>query len=188
MRINRNAGLIGAMARCCTMVSHGAADVQLGARRRRRLQSGSATPSWVHPSVPRNEVCSMSALKTVLIADDDELTQALVAEVVRPLGHEVLFASTGEEAIAKAGVHRPDLAILDVLMPRGHGFAVCGELRKRPELHGMKVLVLTSKAYAADRNQALALGADEFMTKPFDPDALRSAVERLLGEAGRDQQ
>jgi len=45
----------------------------------------------------------MSALKTVLIADDDELTQALVAEVVRPLGHEVLFASTGEEAIAKAG-------------------------------------------------------------------------------------
>lgn len=121
-------------------------------------------------------------MKTILISDDDSDTRAFINKVIEPLGHRVLMASSGREAIRQAELHHPDLLILDVLMPDGHGFEVCKELRGREEFAKTKILFLTSKAYAADRLQALELGANEYLEKPVLVKDLEDAIKALLVE------
>ncbi|MBI4641353.1 MAG: response regulator [Candidatus Tectomicrobia bacterium] len=121
-------------------------------------------------------------MKTILVADDDATTLHLIVEVLKPMGYNIVTASNGQEAIQQAEHHRPDLLILDVLMPQGHGFEVCGKLRQRSEFDSTKILILTAKAYPADRNQAMQVGADSFMTKPFVVGDLRKTVTDLLAE------
>lgn len=120
--------------------------------------------------------------RTILIADDDAMTRGLIRRALTPLGHRIEEAANGQEALEKAGELRPDLVLLDVLMPKGHGFSVCKELRARPELAHARILFLTSKAYTADRHQAMEMGADGFLNKPFVAAELQNAVRSLLGE------
>lgn len=120
-------------------------------------------------------------MKKILIADDEPDVLALVQLILRPTGHELVTAETGEETIIQLSEHHPDLLILDLLMPRGHGFGVLKEIRQSEGLRGLKVLVLSSKGYAEDRRRALQEGADRYLTKPFDPDELLREVESLLG-------
>lgn len=123
-------------------------------------------------------------MKTILIADDDSDTVSLIMKALQPLGYEMIGAGSGQEALEKVEQCRPDLLLLDVLMPQGHGFAVCKSLRDRPEFAQMKILFLTSKAYPADREQALLLGADGFINKPFNIEDLQKTVAALLADAG----
>lgn len=124
----------------------------------------------------------MSPQRIILVADDDENIRNLVVLALRPLGFPIVQAATGREAIEKAEECRPALILLDILMPQGHGFTVCKELRSRTELDSTKILFLTGKAYAADRHQAMQLGADGFLNKPFNLGELRSTVTRLMKE------
>ena len=119
-------------------------------------------------------------MKTILIAEDDPETRFLIQKAIEPLGHRIVTAGDGVEALEQAGLHRPNLVLLDVLMPQGHGYSVCRALRARPEMAATKIVFLSSKAYTADRRQAMQLGADGYLTKPFNVLELRQAVTEML--------
>ena len=119
----------------------------------------------------------------LLIADDDEDILALVGFRMQRLGYQVLLAKDGAEALEIATGQNPDLAILDVMMPKLDGFEVTRRIRELEETGHLPILLLTASARDADVVRGQDAGADDHLRKPFAPDELRSRVEALL--AGR---
>jgi DNA-binding response OmpR family regulator len=119
--------------------------------------------------------------KKVLIADDEPNIVISLEFLLRREGFEVLVAVDGEEALVKARAERPDLVLLDVMMPKMNGFDVCQALRADPELASMRVLMLTAKGRETEVSKGLGLGADGYMTKPFSTKDLVAQVRVLLG-------
>ena len=119
--------------------------------------------------------------KKVLIADDEPNIVISLEFLLRREGFEVLVAVDGEEALAKARAERPDLVLLDVMMPKMNGFDVCQALRADPELASLRVLMLTAKGRETEVSKGLGLGADAYMTKPFSTKDLVAQVRVLLG-------
>ena len=124
-----------------------------------------------------------TATLRVLVVDDDEDLRLLVATRMERHGHEVMTARNGTEALAMARAAKPDVAILDVMMPELDGFAVTRELRADERTKDMTIVVLSGRAGAADRDFAFRSGADDYLLKPFDPKELYS---RVLGAVGLD--
>lgn len=119
--------------------------------------------------------------KKVLIADDEQNIVISLEFLLRREGFEVLIASDGEEALIKLRAEKPDLVLLDVMMPKMNGFDVCQAIRADPELANMRVLMLTAKGREAEVSKGLGLGADAYMTKPFSTKELVVQVRALLG-------
>ena len=119
--------------------------------------------------------------KKVLIADDEPNIVISLEFLLRREGFEVLVAVDGEEALAKARAERPDLVLLDVMMPKMNGFDVCQALRADPELAAMRILMLTAKGRDTEVSKGLDLGADAYVTKPFSTKDLVLQVRSLLG-------
>lgn len=120
-------------------------------------------------------------IKKVLIADDEQNIVISLDFLLRREGFEVLVAADGEEALAKIRSDRPDLVLLDVMMPKMNGFDVCQALRADPELASIRVLMLTAKGRDTEVTKGLGLGADAYMTKPFSTKELVVKVRTLLG-------
>lgn len=120
--------------------------------------------------------------KTLLIADDEPNIVISVEYLMKREGFEVLVAGDGEEALAKIRQHRPDLVLLDVMMPKLNGFDVCQAVRADPALSGVRILMLTAKGRETEVAKGLALGADVYMTKPFSTRELVEKVRQLLGQ------
>ena len=118
--------------------------------------------------------------KTVLVCDNEEPLRALVAAALAPAGYRIVEARDGEETLRLARRERPDLIVLDMMMPALSGVEVLGELRGDTELADTRVIVLTARAQASDRAAALRAGADDFLTKPFSPSALARVVDDML--------
>jgi DNA-binding response OmpR family regulator len=95
-------------------------------------------------------------------------------------GCEVFIARNGAEAIALAEKHRPDLLVLDIMLPVVNGFEVCSRLRANPELSELRILVLTARGREHEIARGLALGANAYVTKPFGTRELMKAVKELL--------
>ncbi|MFZ4538567.1 response regulator transcription factor [Propionivibrio sp.] len=119
--------------------------------------------------------------KKVLIADDEPNIVISLEFLLRREGFDVVVAVDGEEALAKARSEKPDLVLLDVMMPKMNGFDVCQALRADPELAGMRVLMLTAKGRETEVSKGLGLGANAYMTKPFSTKELVAQVRSLLG-------
>jgi DNA-binding response OmpR family regulator len=120
----------------------------------------------------------------VLIADDDVDIVRFVALNLRLEGFEVVVATDGQDALDKALDVGPSLIVLDTMMPRMDGYEVCSRLRdQRPEAQ-IPVIMLTAKSLAADRAMAFTAGADDWVTKPFDPADLVSKVKHHLRPEG----
>ena len=119
-------------------------------------------------------------IKKVLIADDEQNIVISLDFLLRREGFEVLVAADGEEALAKIRSDRPDLVLLDVMMPKMNGFDVCQALRADPELASIRVLMLTAKGRDTEVTKGLGLGADAYMTKPFSTKELVVKVRALL--------
>lgn len=120
------------------------------------------------------------ATRKILVADDNQQIRMLVSAALRSLGHEVILAVDGENALETALAEQPDLVLLDVTMPKLDGFEVLGFLRKRPETADVKVIMLTTAAQKTDLAHGAELGCDDYVTKPFDPKLLRETVSRVL--------
>jgi two-component system response regulator MtrA len=118
---------------------------------------------------------------TVLVCDNEEILRDLVRASLHGNGYILLEARDGDEALAEARRSRPDLILLDMMMPGRSGLEVLEELRGDPELQDVPVVMLTARAQAADREAAASAGADHFLSKPFSPAELTRLVEELLG-------
>ena len=121
-------------------------------------------------------------MKRVLVADDNPVSRELIREILENNDCEVIEAGDGREALDKVREHRPDLALLDIQMPVMDGNAVVREIRADPQLSKLPVVALTAYAMQGDREKALALGFNFYITKPIDIPAFRAAVALLLGE------
>ena len=121
----------------------------------------------------------------VLLVDDDPVIVRLLEVNFRLGGFTVDGANRGEEALDKAHAIRPDAIVLDVMMPGLDGYEVCARLRDDPELESVPIVLLTARAQEDDVARGYALGVVEYVTKPFDPEALVASVRRALprGEA-----
>jgi DNA-binding response OmpR family regulator len=117
----------------------------------------------------------------ILIADDEQNIVISVEFLLKREGFTVSVASDGEEALVKVRAERPDLVLLDVMMPKKNGFDVCQEIRADPELHDTRILMLTAKGRETEIAKGLALGADHYITKPFSTRDLVATVKKLLG-------
>ena len=117
----------------------------------------------------------------VLIADDEVNIVISLEFLMKREGFDVSVAKDGEEAVAKIREDKPDLVLLDVMMPRKTGFEVCQEVRGDSALNATKILMLTAKGRDTEMAKGLALGADAYMTKPFSTKELVSEVRKLLG-------
>ncbi len=116
----------------------------------------------------------------ILIADDDPDIVRFVQLNLQLEGFEVVTASDGEEAIMRAREHRPGLVILDVMMPKMDGYQVCQVLRDDRQLSDVSIIMLTAKSMSADKVLGLTAGADDYISKPFDPIELVARVRTTL--------
>jgi DNA-binding response OmpR family regulator len=123
-------------------------------------------------------------MSSVLIVDDEQHIRLLIEQTLEPLedeGVELLTAPDGEAALDVVEHHRPRLVFLDVMMPKRNGFDVCRAIKQEMGLADTFVVMLTAKGQAYDREQGMDVGADVYLTKPFDPDELLELARRALG-------
>ena len=118
--------------------------------------------------------------KKILIADDEPNIVISLEFLLKREGYEVVVAHNGAEALDQVRAERPDLAILDVMMPLRNGFEVCQDLRQDPEFKGLRIMMLTAKGRDTEVSKGLALGADVYMTKPFSTRDLIAKVKALI--------
>jgi DNA-binding response OmpR family regulator len=122
--------------------------------------------------------------RKILIAEDELHIRLLIEQSIEELedeGVEILTASDGEEALMAIRAERPDLVLLDVMMPKMNGFEVCEQIRQEPELVATKVVMLTAKGQEYDRKRGKEAGVDQYLTKPFNPDQLLAIARRAIG-------
>lgn len=143
------------------------------------------------------EVCTdqaMSSTSTILIVDDMPAMSQLIAALLGDVNYRLEFAYSGGEALAKAQALEPDLILLDIMMPDMNGFEVCRSLRAMPRLAAIPIIMVTALDDRVSRLAGLEAGADDFLSKPFDPSELRARVRsvtrmdryrRLLAERTR---
>jgi DNA-binding response OmpR family regulator len=117
----------------------------------------------------------------VLAADDDEDILALVAFRLERSGYTVIQARDGQEALDLALSEKPDLAVLDVMMPKVDGVELTRRLRAHDATSQMPIILLTARAQDADVQQGFEAGADDYIRKPFSPQELRARVQAILG-------
>jgi two-component system, OmpR family, phosphate regulon response regulator PhoB len=116
----------------------------------------------------------------ILVVEDERDIAALVSYHLTKEGYRVRTAEGGAEALEAAAIERPDLLVLDLMLPNLSGYDVLAEVRRKPELAEMQVVVLTARRDEADRIRGLELGADDYITKPFSPRELVLRVAAVL--------
>jgi DNA-binding response OmpR family regulator len=122
----------------------------------------------------------------ILIAEDNAEIRALVSSILSEEGHKVTVAQNGQQALDMMMQDAPDLLVLDIMMPQVDGYTVLKELKASGIRDAVKILVLTAKTSESDWVRGYKLGADSYITKPFDIDELTSQIDQLL-EMSKDQ-
>lgn len=118
--------------------------------------------------------------KRILIVDDEPNIVISVEFLMKREGYEVSVARDGEEGLTAIREQKPDLVILDVMMPKRNGFEVCESVRADPDLGGVRILMLTAKGREAEMKKGLEMGADAYISKPFSTHELVERVTSLL--------
>jgi two-component system, OmpR family, alkaline phosphatase synthesis response regulator PhoP len=124
--------------------------------------------------------------RRILIVDDEKRTLLLMSRALRDLQEEhedveILTASDGEQALDIIAAQRPALVYLDMMMPRVGGLDVCRTAKSELGMPDIRIVILTAMGQQVDRQRALEVGADFFLTKPFDPDAVLAIAKDVLG-------
>ncbi len=119
-------------------------------------------------------------MSTILVIDDDELVSRTLQRALKIYGYQVMVANSGTEGLQLARRHRPDLFILDVMMPGADGYQVCRQIRGDPLLKDLPVLFLTAKIKDEDKIEGFRAGADDYLSKPFNMEELQLRVKAIL--------
>jgi len=120
----------------------------------------------------------------IVIVDDETHIRILLEETLEELedqGIGIYLASNGAEALEVIRHHYPRLVFLDVMMPILNGYDVCEQIRADPALQGIEIIMLTAKGQDSDRQRGYAVGANDYITKPFDPDAVLARARAVFG-------
>jgi len=122
--------------------------------------------------------------KKILIVDDEAHIRMLIEQTLEELeddGVELLTATNGEDALEMIKAEMPDLVFLDVMMPKLSGFDVCQTVKSELEMKDVYIIMITAKGQEYDKHRGKEVGANLYMTKPFDPDALLDKAKEVLG-------
>jgi two-component system alkaline phosphatase synthesis response regulator PhoP len=121
--------------------------------------------------------------RSVLIVDDEPNIVRSLQFLMTKAGYDVRVARDGEQALEEIAKAQPDLVLLDAMMPKRDGFDVCQTIRANPHWSGVRVIMLTAKGRDIEREKGLAMGADDYITKPFSTKEVVAQVEKMLGRA-----
>ena len=124
----------------------------------------------------------MADKKRILIVEDEAEMVEMIKMRLEAVGYEVLAAYDGPEGLEKAKKEKPDLIILDLMLPKMDGFKVCGLLKKDTRYANIPIVMFTAKAQEEDMVLGREMGADAYITKPFEPKVLLGKIEELIGE------
>ncbi len=122
----------------------------------------------------------MEGMKKILIAEDDLVSQQVLAMRLEINDFEVIAVADGEEALNKAKQEKPDLVILDLMLPKISGFEVCRMLKFDDDCKNIPIIILSSLSSQQEREKAIQNGADEYFIKPFDLDLLVKKIRDML--------
>ncbi len=120
--------------------------------------------------------------RTVLLVDDDPNIILSLEFLIEQAGHETRVASDGEAAMKAIAEYKPDLVLLDVMLPKRDGFDVCKSIRANPAWKDIRIVMLTAKGHDSERKKGLALGADAYITKPFSTREAMKLINGVLGD------
>ena len=123
--------------------------------------------------------------QSVLIVDDEPNIVRSLEFLMTKAGYEVRVARDGEQALNEIAKAPPDLVLLDAMIPKRDGFDVCQTIRGNPDWAGIRVIMLTAKGRDIEREKGLAMGADDYITKPFSTREVVVQVEKILGSKER---
>ncbi|MBE0569180.1 MAG: response regulator transcription factor, partial [Deltaproteobacteria bacterium] len=129
---------------------------------------------------PQTDLPEAGLSKTILVVEDEKEIRDLLAHCLHKEGYAPILASDGETAISKARKEKPDLVLLDILLPKADGLEVLRAIRSSPGIEGTPVVMLTAKGDETDRVIGLELGADDYITKPFSPREVAARIKAVL--------
>jgi CheY-like chemotaxis protein len=118
--------------------------------------------------------------RRILIVDDNPANRLLIRRVLADEGHSLLEANDGLSALAKIRSEKPDLMLLDIMMPLMNGYAVIARVRGQLGLTDLPIIIMSSKGEAESKSLAMDLGADAYLTKPFVPSELKAKINSFL--------
>jgi len=117
-------------------------------------------------------------LKVLIVEDEKNIAEA--EALILKKEYETRIVIDGSKAVAEAESFRPDVILLDIMLPGKSGFEICNDLRRHPQLRNSKIVIVTAKNQDRDEAQGMNLGADDYIMKPFEPDELRHVVHQVL--------
>lgn len=120
--------------------------------------------------------------RTVLLVDDEPNIILSLEFLIEQAGYEARVARDGEAALKAIEEHKPDLVLLDVMLPKRDGFDVCESIRANPAWNDIRIVMLTAKGRDSEREKGLALGADAYITKPFSTREAMEQIKRFLDD------
>lgn len=121
--------------------------------------------------------------KKIMVVDDEPYIARVIKFKLEQEGYTVISANDGQSGLQKIKDEKPDMVLLDVMMPGLSGYEVCQKIKEDAELAGIPVVILTAKGQERDREQGLTMGASDYITKPFSPNRLLELVKSMIGEA-----
>ena len=127
-----------------------------------------------------------TATKHILVVEDEDNIAIALDYLIRREGYRQTRIATGAGAVDLIAELRPDLVLLDVMLPEVSGYEICQQVRQDPELSGVRILMMTARGSAIERRKGLAMGADGFISKPFELKELRAEVRRILSDEPAD--
>ncbi|MGH7681618.1 MAG: response regulator [Candidatus Eiseniibacteriota bacterium] len=129
----------------------------------------------------------MSSKGKILVVDDEIYIVHILDFSLGMEGYEVITALDGEQALEKLKSDRPDLIVLDIMMPKLDGYEVCKAIKSDPETRQIPVILLSAKGRNVDQKLGFDVGADDYITKPFSPRKLVERINQLLGQAATEK-
>ena len=118
--------------------------------------------------------------KKILIADDNENIREALTYLLEDEGYKLWLAKDGAEALRQARDVRPDILFLDIMMPEINGYDVCQTIKNDPDLRDIYVIMLTAKGQVSEQERGRAVGADEYIVKPFSPMEILTKIKNIL--------
>lgn len=120
------------------------------------------------------------ASKLIMIVEDSPTDRKIAESVCADNGYRVVTVAEGDKALDMAIEKKPDLVLLDVILPNKNGFQVCRQLKSNPETKDIRVIIVSSKDQASDKFWGIKQGADDYITKPYSEDDLLAAIEKNI--------